>query len=235
MCKFYAVKVGRKEGIFTSWDECRSYVDGYSGAVFKSFTTKSEAQEYMNAPLTENQLAHVPKTSPKKPVHVYKDGEKQTGMSLTLNREVEIYDTWPVAYVDGSFNAKTGVYGYGGFLLHRDKDGNIQKELIQGHNNKPEMAAMRNVAGEILGCEAAVKKAIALGLKCVIIYYDYAGIELWATGKWKRNKQETKDYYEFMRNAKALTHIVFCKVKGHSGNWGNEEADRLAKQAVGIK
>lgn len=52
-------------------------------------------------------------------------------MSLTLNREVEIYDTWPVAYVDGSFNARTGVYGYGGFLLHRDKDGNIQKKFFK--------------------------------------------------------------------------------------------------------
>ena len=35
--KFYAVKQGRKTGIFTSWDEAKAQVDGYSGAVYKSF------------------------------------------------------------------------------------------------------------------------------------------------------------------------------------------------------
>ena len=32
------------------------------------------------------------------------------------------------------------------------------------------------------GAEAAVKKAIELGIKELVIYYDYMGIEMWATG-----------------------------------------------------
>ena len=36
---------------------------------------------------------------------------------------------------------------------------------------------MRNVAGEIAGCMAAVKKAIELGLSELDIYYDYSGQE----------------------------------------------------------
>ncbi len=47
MKKYYAVKNGRKIGIFESWDECKAQVDGYSGAEYKSFPTEAEAKAYI--------------------------------------------------------------------------------------------------------------------------------------------------------------------------------------------
>lgn len=44
--KFYAVRRGKSTGIFLSWEECKKQVDGYSGAEYKSFKTREEAQEY---------------------------------------------------------------------------------------------------------------------------------------------------------------------------------------------
>ena len=41
--KYYAVAVGRQVGGFSTWEECRSSVDGYSGAIFKGFTNEQEA------------------------------------------------------------------------------------------------------------------------------------------------------------------------------------------------
>ena len=134
------------------------------------------------------------------------------------------------AYVDGSFNKFTKYYGYGGFIMH-----NNQKYIIQGKGNEPNLVEMRNVAGEIIGCQETCKKAIQLGIKDIDIFYDYAGIKEWATGSWKRNKEGTSQYYYFMQSIKPIININFCKVEGHSGNEGNDEADRLAKEAVGIK
>ena len=198
---YYAVKKGVCPGIYKSWEECQRNVTGFSGAEFKGFKTLEEAEEYMGG---------------------------SAALKAGANGEKEASDEC-FAFVDGSFNAVTKVYGYGGFLV----DGG-QKHILQGAGSDPEMAEMRNVAGEICGCVAAVEKAIELGIKEIKIYYDYMGIEMWATGKWKRNKTGTAEYHDFMQKAAGLVNVRFVKVKGHSGVEGNEEADRLAKEAVGI-
>lgn len=48
MTTFYAVKKGIREGIYESWEECRAQIDNYSGAQYKKFKTRDEAQQYMD-------------------------------------------------------------------------------------------------------------------------------------------------------------------------------------------
>lgn len=207
--KYYAVKKGRTPGVYQSWTECKAMVDGFPGAVYKSFKNKEEALAFAGNAKSAGTDARQKK---QKTIVQQEDGALPS-----------VY-----AFVDGSYNVATHVYGYGGFLIH---DG--QKEVLQGSDTDAEMAAMRNVAGEICGSMAAIKKAIELGLPEVTIYYDYMGIEMWATGAWKCNKKGTAAYRDYVALARDAIHIHFVKVKGHSGIDGNEEADLLAKQAVG--
>ena len=94
---------------------------------------------------------------------------------------------------------------------------------------------MRNVAGEIYGSMAAVHKAEELGLRKITILYDYMGIEQWAKGNWKANKQATQDYKDFMNPFNRRVSIDFEHVQAHTGIEGNEMADVMAKSAVGLK
>lgn len=133
------------------------------------------------------------------------------------------------AFIDGSYNPKTKVYGCGGFLI--DQYG--KKHIIQAKGFDPRMAHMRNVAGEILGARMAIRKALDLRMEKLYLFHDYEGVAKWPNGAWKCTRSATKKYSEFVQRARneGLS-IHFRHVKGHSGSAGNEEADRLAKIAV---
>lgn len=45
--KLYAVRKGNQTGIFESWAECQDATKGFSGAEFKSFKTREEAEAYL--------------------------------------------------------------------------------------------------------------------------------------------------------------------------------------------
>lgn len=45
--KFYAVKACRVPGVYGTWAECQTQINGFSGAVFKSFTTEEEAAQFV--------------------------------------------------------------------------------------------------------------------------------------------------------------------------------------------
>lgn len=62
MSKYYAVKVGRNPGIYLTWNECKEQVNSFSGTVYKSFTTRQEAENYISEnkqyPLSRDTLTY---------------------------------------------------------------------------------------------------------------------------------------------------------------------------------
>ena len=60
--KFYSVFKGFKPGVYTTWDEAKEQVNGYPGAVYKSFKTEEEAKNwmtrvYLEVPYEEKDIA----------------------------------------------------------------------------------------------------------------------------------------------------------------------------------
>ena len=193
--KVLCSKKGRIPGVYHTWDECKKQVDGYSGAVYKSFSSLQEANDFL------------------------------------IEKSKTVFHNGLIAYVDGSYNIKTKEYGYGCVLI----EGQKVIEKLSGKGNKEELASMRNVSGEILGSLAAMKYAVDHRYPQICIYYDYEGIEKWATGVWKTNKEATKQYVQMVQRFQNQLDIHFIKVLAHSGDTFNEMADQLAKKAVGIR
>ena len=133
-----------------------------------------------------------------------------------------------VAYVDGSFDEKIGKYAFGCIIL--TPRGETIRE--SGNGNEPDSLAIRNVAGEMLGAMYAVQWAIKNGYRNLELRYDYEGIEKWAQGEWKAKNTLTQKYANFMKSKADILKISYQKVKAHSGDLYNEEADKLAKTAL---
>lgn len=195
MTKFYAVKKGKKTGIFSTWDECKEQVAGFKGAVYKSFKTLSEAEAFLER--NEEKIENIEEV----------DG---------------VY-----AYIDGSFDRVSGVYGSGVVIVDGDK-----KHEYKHAGNREDYAQLHNVAGELEAAKFVMWYAVDKKIKEVTLFYDYQGIEAWAVGDWKANLTYTQDYVKFYNKVKERVKVNFVKVKAHTGVELNELVDKLAKDAI---
>lgn len=71
----YAVKVGRKPGIYDTWPETQAQVQGYSGAVYKGFPTREEALSWLAGEPASRGAEAIPESG----LVVYTDGSFRKG------------------------------------------------------------------------------------------------------------------------------------------------------------
>ena len=199
---YYAVRVGNQPGIYNTWDECKAQVDGFPKAKYKKFKTLEEAE-------------------------VFIDGGEIKSKIMDSDEDIKnLKDTEAIAYVDGSFSLEEFMYSYGVVFIT-----NKTKEDYYARGNDKVLAEMRNVSGELKGAMVAMEIAIEKNIEKLYLHYDYMGIEEWAMGTWKTNKDGTKKYKEYYDSIKDKLKVIFIKVPAHEGIKYNEEADRLAKKA----
>ncbi|GAE26346.1 ribonuclease HI-related protein 3 [Halalkalibacter wakoensis JCM 9140] len=119
--KYYVVWKGRKPGIYLTWAECEAQVKGFTGARFKSFPTKEEAE----AAYSGNGSTH--SRQPKgKPVH------------KEITEEVD----WDSVSVDVGCRGNPGVVEYKGVDTKTGEILFAHDEIHIGTNNMGEFLAI---------------------------------------------------------------------------------------------
>ncbi len=200
MSKFYAVVKGKTPGIYTTWKETENEVKGFSGAIYKGFKTRNEAEEFINKS-TLTVKHDKPKVIADKTI-IYTDGsciDKICGFGvviLTPNHEkYTYYGKVPLSAFD-----------------------NMKK---QQYNDVAELyaiyAALQFVKGDVIlytDCNYAL-----------VTLTSY--IHDWIKNKSIHNKENHKlllAIYDEMQSR----NIEFQHVNSHVGIKYNEECDKLA-------
>ena len=218
--KYYAVRFGRTPGVYCTWDECKKQTEGFSGAEFKSFSSLEQAEQYLSSKNAEDtDTASVI-------VHQSVDLNTQIDSAIAHLKEGEL-----IAFVDGSYDTTGEKSAFGVIIFGAGETRDILYKAFTKQLGE-EFISLRNVAAELEGVKEAINWAIQYNKTKITIYYDYEGIEKWATGEWKANKRITKDYVRFIDEKRISLEINFIKVPAHSGVKLNEEVDQLAKDAL---
>lgn len=238
--KYYAVRQGRVPGVYTTWADCEKQVKGFGGAIYKSFPTEAEARAFVKnsgLSLSDYMSANKSESKSSQGVKSTSIGSKSRGSSSRAQSKVSASVVKPdftesnhvVAYIDGSYNKGTNTVGAGGVIFL-----NGNRETFSFPSTDERYTSFWNVAGELLAAMYVMKYAVDRGIPECSLYYDYMGIEMWATKGWKRNNALTQQYAAFYDSIKDRVRVHFHKVAAHTGDTYNEMADALAKQGAGI-
>ena len=203
MPKYYAVKIGRVPGIYLNWQECQQQIKGFSGAIFKSFTTEKEAQDFITPTNGQTELPSQPEL-----LEIYTDGSHQRQKNyLGIGAWSRYHD------VEYSLSATCDSKLLAEYNIFEDTVSNPTAEFI--------------AFTEVLKCfrEAQLPATIS-----IIFYIDYVGVKHWIDGSWQTRKPYIKKILEFCLELikKIGNSITIVHVPGHSGNLGNDKADQLA-------
>ncbi len=217
--KYYAVAIGNNPGIYTEWfgsNGAEIQVKRFAGSVFKGFSTKEAAEDFIKQNAGKKQKAK-PKVAPNKPKAT------QRLKSIITPKDGSI-----VIYTDGGCLNNPGPGGYGVVII----EGKKTKELFGGYrlttNNRMELMAC------IVGLGSLKKPSqiiVYSDSKYVVDGITKGWAERWQANGWMRAKNETAinpDLWEKLLVLCRKHDVQFKWVKGHAGNEGNERCDQLA-------
>lgn len=139
-------------------------------------------------------------------------------------------------YCDGACRNNQGdsnIGAYGVYMKYKEHERRISGVEYNTTNNKMELRACIEAFKKVKNKKVPTK-----------VYLDSAyvlnGVTSWMD-KWKQNNWKTSNkkdvlnkelWIELDELKEEFDNIEFIKVKGHSGNYGNEQADLLCNEAM---
>jgi ribonuclease HI len=225
---YYAVAQGINPGVVTSWTECKANIDGFKGAVYKKFDTRAEAEAFVNT-----KAVKVPTKA------------KAVAAAIKAITEIQNSDFTTDYYVytdgacssNGSTNAEAGIGIYFGPTDPRNVSLRVQGKQT---NNTAEL-------GAIIHLHSIIKSDIQKGKKIAIVSDSEYAIrcvtsygEKLCQSNWQKdvpNKEMVKQAYTLYKDH---PNVKFVHVMAHTDgtdihSLGNDGADKLANQAIGLE
>ena len=256
---FYAVRKGRQAGIYNDWSDCSAQVHGYSGAAFKKFSSREEAesfvegssggfrnssyQRYKPYSSSSNQRRH------RSPQHYHSSYYSRPSCINSCNDSSEesaphktdhAKDT-ALSRTTGNVSSRKVVYSDGCCINNGQAGATAGVGVYWGAqdpNNISEglQGNQTNQRAEIVAACRAIETAKHQGLREVEVrtdsIYTIKAMTEWINN-WKRSNWQTKvkNKDDFLRLHQLCQEVdvKWTHVPGHQGIPGNEEADKLAK------
>ena len=208
--KFYAVKRGRKTGLFTVWAECAAQVKGFQGAVYKGFMTEEEARAWLGGA----------------------DARTEQPRAAAEMAEPSAPDADYIIHTDGSCLRNPGGAGGWAAVIETAATGAVEEKS----GGDPETTNNRMELTAALMALSAVPEGARVALYTDSQYLKNAFTKFWLPAwkkrGWKKADGEpvlNQDLWVQLDAAFATRQVQFHWVKGHAGNPRNERCDALAR------
>lgn len=207
--KFYAVAAGRSTGIFTDWATTEKQVKGFAGAKYKSFSTQSEAESWLNDPV------YAPKSKSAKNT-VKKVEEREPDNAIVI-------------YTDGGAINNPGPGGYGVVICLNGERLELSGGFRLTTNNRMEMMACIVALQEVAGTSRPI--VLYSDSSYLVNGVEKGWAKKWRAKGWRKadgSPALNTDLWEELLKLLEGENVKLRWVKGHAGNELNERCDQLA-------
>lgn len=136
-------------------------------------------------------------------------------------------------YSDGACSGNPGPGGWGCVLIFNNVEKTFSGFEAKTTNNRMELSAVIEGFKTLKEpCEVQVFSDSAY----VVNAFNQGWIKNWLANNWKRGKQRepvlNRDLWQELIDMSRPHKVTWMKVKGHSGNKYNEQADKLAVSMI---
>ena len=236
---FYAVKKGRKIGIFNNWDECNLQISGFPGAKFKKFYDVKEAYYYVQnkvVPSIGSSCRTKGTSCRTKGTPGITDQDQRDLVSD--QRDPNTIKVW----TDGSCYGNGKIISFGGYGVYYGENDLRNKSvpilMDRSTNNIAELMAILNVLeNHQVDLDKGKKLEIVTDSEYSLKAFTTRG-QKYERNMWQgkiANKELIRKGYEFIK--KYRDKISIQHVFSHTGlkdenSVGNEAVDDFAKQGM---
>lgn len=248
--KYYAVRIGRRPGVYMTWDECKLQTDGFSKNDHESFATYEDAVAFVKAPVARNPGKIAP--SNRSCGNADFRGHSPAGKQRSSSPSEKVRPAAPTpiapppATTHGMRNpaftpaasGRNDIYVAGCSSSERITawafvayDGSRIIHTESGSEKNAGNVNLRFYGERLLGAQKAMEWTLMNDIANATLHHTYDGVSAWALGQWPTGT--TPLIQDFVQVAsRCRERIRFSLLDESAQNAGLKKAVSLAKAAL---